>query len=276
MKLNSQFTRCRHFAVDIGNSGLRVVEVAAVDGPVAEPHRINWLCSPEGLDPQDESLACGLVPLIPSDRSICWWISSVNRPATKMLTQLLDQHGCEYRLIDYRQLPMLVEVDFPERVGIDRLLAAYAASHYCSDERFVVVQAGSAVTVDLVVREAVESKSTQLKFMGGAILPGVPMMLRLLGRAADMLPELNAKELVNLPVLPGKNTESAMIAGCSSCLVGGVQHLIHRYQSGQGIQQVVISGGDGPLIAPHLTSVVTVVPHLVLQGICKLVRANSN
>lgn len=94
------------------------------------------------------------------------------------------------------------------------------------------------------------------------------MMLRLLGKSADLLPELDAEKLVNPPPSPGKNTAAAMLLGASSCLVGGVQHLVDRYrqQIGQNTP-VVISGGDGPLLVSHLRQPIRVVTDLVLQGI---------
>jgi type III pantothenate kinase len=263
-------------AVDIGNSGLRAVPIPSNDRLLDEPIRINWHASSESANQHASNAWTGqLDHLLTENPGAVWWISSVNRPATEHLTQFLSEKGAQYRLLDYRQLPVEVEVDFPERVGIDRLLAAIAAGHFSTTDRFVVVQAGSAVTVDLVARvTGVETpgESAKLRFLGGAILPGVPMMLRLLGRAADMLPELHAADLVNLPDLPGKNTEAAMIAGCSSCLVGGVQHLIHRYQATGKVQSIIVSGGDGPLLAPYLDTPVTVVPHLVLQGVAQVAR----
>ena len=100
------------------------------------------------------------------------------------------------------------------------------------------------------------------------------MVLRLLGQAADLLPELEARELVELPPLPGRNTEAAMLAGVASGLVGGVQHLVQRYrqQHAQSLP-IVISGGDGPLLLPHLPPPVYEIPQLVLEGLRLLTTA---
>ncbi len=266
-------------AVDIGNSGMRVVPTGADNTFLDDLLRINWPAA--GSDQAGNHSATWLTQLdriVAETPSARWWISSVNRPVTDQLASYLTKQKCEFTLIDYKLLPIEVQVDFPERVGVDRLLAALAAGNCTSADQFVVIQAGSAVTVDLVARHCGTKDgkpNDRLCFLGGAILPGVPMMLRLLGRAADMLPELHASDLVRLPDLPGKNTESAMIAGCSSCLVGGVQHLIHRYQSKANVQSIIVSGGDGPLLAPYLDTPVTVVPHLVLQGIAQLTALAS-
>lgn len=282
----------RKFAVDIGNSGARIVALPDTGDDLHEPLRINWQfvasdgststqadASSRKGSPNDELRfrpdqsewveRLNSIADFGSTSPTQWWISSVNRPASEVLQGFLaKQANCEVHWINYQTLPMSVEVDYPARVGIDRLLAALAACHFCDQDRLIVIQAGSAVTVDLVERTGASSFGKPFRFSGGAILPGVPMMLQLLGRAADMLPEIDANDLVNLPELPGKNTEAAMVAGCSSCLVGGVQHLVDRYRKQFGLPlPIILSGGDGPLLAPHLSSPIKMIPQLVMQGI---------
>lgn len=303
------------YAIDIGNSGLRIAQVSPLDQPV-DPVRISWrlghhsdlhVSAGQSETTSDKSPIASQVEsrfipgqsdwtrllkrFVSSEHSSTWWISSVNRPACDVLTHWLDsQPNCHWKRITYQHVPMQMDVDLPERVGIDRLLAAYAACeslrkvklqgelglgkrHGCGE--LVVIQAGSAVTVDLVRIDSMESRTMGV-FCGGAILPGVPMMLGLLGKAADLLPELDAKEMVALPELPGKNTEAAMKAGTSSCLVGGVQHLVARYRERYDMQlPVIVSGGDGPLLLPFLSPPVSQIPHMVLEGIRLLVTNES-
>lgn len=290
-RLKTSSSSHRKFAVDIGNSGARIVALPDTGDVMPEPLRINWQFvtsdSPTSIPTEASSRKSNsrddelrfrpdqsewverLKSIADFGSPTQWWISSVNRPASEVLQGFLaKQANCEVHWINHQTLPMSVEVDYPARVGIDRLLAALAACHFCDEDRLIVIQAGSAVTVDLVERTGASSFGKPFRFSGGAILPGVPMMLQLLGRAADMLPEIDANDLVNLPELPGKNTEAAMVAGCSSCLVGGVQHLVERYRKQFGLPlPIILSGGDGPLLAPHLTSPITMISQLVMQGI---------
>jgi len=270
-------------AVDIGNSGVRVVCLPQnPQAALPEPLRINWrkdtdltaqdlwLFSPEQIAWEEY-----LSPFIQGASTVEWWISSVQRAASGSLEAFLKSHSnCRVQNMDFRRLPLEVDVDYPERVGIDRLLAAYAACRLVDTRPLLVIQAGSAVTVDLVqgcyapLDNGVKSRQLFGRFSGGAILPGVPMMLRLLGSAADMLPTVAAAEMIELPPLPGRNSQAAMLAGVSSCLVGGVQHLIRRYREAHGEPvPIVLSGGDGPLLKPHLTEPIVEVNHLVLQGL---------
>ena len=156
----------------------------------------------------------------------------------------------------------------PEKVGLDRLLAASAAARRIDARPLVVVQAGSAVTVDLLTnREGTDT------FEGGAILPGVPMMLRLLGRAAERLPQLEAQDFRDLPELPGKNTTEAMQCGVTAATAGGLELLTRRYRQAYPDASVVVSGGDGPHLFHLLEDPKIELPHLVLHGLLDLALA---
>ena len=196
-----------------------------------------------------------------------WLVSSVQRNAESHLRQCVERIGClAYHPLTHPDVGLEVAVDQPERVGIDRLLAAYAAAELTESRPLIVIQAGSAITVDWLVAPR--------RFCGGAIMPGVPMMLRLLSQAADLLPKVAAEELLDLPALPGRNTAAAMKAGACSAVVGGVQHLIARYRTTEHPSAlVVLSGGDGPRLAAHLPGPIIEADHLVLRGLASRARA---
>lgn len=288
-----------NLAIDIGNSGLRLSLLDVERQGVGEPLRINWshgcreqVTALSSVGSESRSLADRFppdsedwFPIVDqwlaqqelaqqslaqhtASEAATWLISSVRGDATARLTEFIQRRpGDVPRVIGFRDVPMQVEVDLPERLGIDRLLAAFAAAATNDARPLIVIQAGSAVTIDLVTRIA-DGGDT---FAGGAILPGVPMMLRLLGRGADMLPEIDADDLIELPPLPGKNTEAAMLCGTSSALVGGIQHLVGRYRDAFGPDTpVVISGGDGMRLSPYLAPPVRVQDHLVQRGLLRL------
>lgn len=264
-------TQPQIICVDIGNSGLRCARL--VDGAVGEVLRIDWPVHFSTSDTADhhadgppflvDRLTNWLSGFAPESTQSRWLVSSVQRTIESHLRRCVERLGGEYRLVTYTDLAIEVRVDQPERVGIDRLLAAQAAMTQSPARPLIVIQAGSAITVDLV-----EHRN---QFSGGAILPGVPIMLRLLSSAADLLPQVAAIELFELPPLPGKNTSAAMSAGTSSAVVGGVQHLVARYREQCGLQTpVILSGGDGPRLAPHIPGPLLVVDHLVLRGLAIL------
>ncbi len=318
------------FGVDIGNSGLRIALLDLAHRELGSMLRVNWCpadsqairrCSQEAdrYLPDDNAWIKHIEQFIAStapDRSLHshrWLISSVRRDALVVLQNYLQQVNCHHfchciEVVDYTQIPLALDVDFPERVGIDRLLAALAATDLTASRPAIVVQAGSAVTVDLIQswpdaprrqaacpspslspdspsRDYAQQQSTPHTtqqhhllgtFAGGAIVPGVPMMLRLLGKGADQLPEIDADDLLELPKLPGKNTEEAMTCGAAFALVGGVSLLIDRYRKQYGSAvPVILSGGDGMRLAPYIPQPLIVRPHLVHRGLLKLAELSS-
>lgn len=280
-----------YLGVDIGNSGLKVSTFSTDLSVLEKTKRISWRQSDQevslrkkgdvrylpGDDAWGEELKGFVSEVVPVDSSVVWLVSSVRRDASQVLERFIAQFpGHDCRTVDYLQLPLQLNVERPEKVGIDRLLAALAACTVSQQRPLVVVQAGSAVTVDLVHDFSGTGDEIGV-FSGGAILPGVPMMLRLLGTAADMLPELDADDLTELPNLPGNNTEQAMLCGAASSLIGGVCHLVGRYREAYDPElQVIISGGDGPRLAPYIPAPTAIEPHLVQRGLLELARMQWN
>lgn len=265
----------RCFGVDIGNSGLRVVRI---DGPGIGPiKRLYWHSGPrvgnaDRFDPASETWLAALDEEFSEGAQ--WFVSSVRRDAAAILREgITANKGStvhEVDLVALQKLGLQVNVKVPERVGVDRLVAAFAASQLTEARPLVVIQAGSAVTVDLLAGADGDS------FEGGAIVPGVPMMLRLLGASADQLPEMDADELTEMPEPPGKNTEEAMICGAASALVGGVRDLVTRYRKKYGNSvKLVLSGGDGMRIAPFLDPPLCLHPDLVLQGLFEIAKRHD-
>jgi pantothenate kinase type III len=94
-----------------------------------------------------------------------------------------------------------------ERVGDDRIAGALGALYLDPKCPWVVVDVGTAVTVN-AVRPA---RGRGLpRFEGGLIFPGAEISLRALTEHTAQLPELNAQISAARPVFIGKNTEDAM------------------------------------------------------------------
>jgi type III pantothenate kinase len=152
------------------------------------------------------------------------------------------------------------------------LLASFGAYRYLAEQGPVVtVQAGTAITVDLVDRDGT--------FVGGSIMPGIGLSLFSLGRGTSLLPWLAEGDLQGICPLPGKNTEEAIRVGVQAAAIGGVEHLVKRYRAslGSAMTPVIISGGDGAWIAHHVPPPIHVVDQLVLRALITIFgSADSN
>ncbi|HRJ50033.1 MAG TPA: type III pantothenate kinase, partial [Phycisphaerales bacterium] len=158
-------------------------------------------------------------------------------------------------------MPMALDDD--STVGQDRLLAAMGA-YSRAGQACVVIDAGTAVTVDFVDGEGT--------FQGGAIAPGLTMMLDSLHRGTAALPKMEF--LVPDPArgVIGKDTRHAMTIGVRAAVTGMARVLIDSYAEVFGAYpQVVATGGDAAIFEND-PLVEHIVPDLVLLGIAEACR----
>jgi len=179
--------------------------------------------------------------------------------------------GCRPIVMNsHQQIPILVDVDFPDRVGMDRLLNVFAAGRLMTETRpAIVVDSGTATTVDLMTSDFV--------FRGGSILPGLRLSAHAMHDYTARLPLLNVdQELVDLPELPGRNTEDAMRAGLFIGQLGAVRELIARLTAATSERfmecaspSIFVTGGGGRHLAGHLSGA-RYVDSLPLHGLAML------
>ncbi len=184
------------------------------------------------------------------------WIASVNPEVSSRVAGELERGGVDVVVVgEDERVPIDVEVDEPSRVGVDRLLAAFAASMLYGSP-VVVVCAGTAITVDLV-----DGKGS---FVGGVICPGFGMMAAALHRFTASLPLVRPGGEV---VLPGKNTLCAINSGVLLAGRSVVAEVVERYRQLVGLDvPVVVSGGDAELLCTGETPGVAVHRDIVLEG----------
>ncbi|MFO0962119.1 MAG: type III pantothenate kinase [Phycisphaerales bacterium] len=147
--------------------------------------------------------------------------------------------------------------------GQDRLLAAAAAFDLLK-QAVIVVDAGTAVTVDFIDGEGV--------FHGGAIAPGAQMQLDALHARTAALPKVEFARPSDEEAF-GRNTVDAMQIGVFEGIRGMTQALVERYSSSYGAFPLVLAtGGDAEALFEDSDLVARVVPDLVLRGILVAVR----
>lgn len=197
---------------------------------------------------------------------LAWCVASVHRAAAERLRDWVqNERGEPLRQLGYRDVPIEIDVDRPDRVGMDRLVAAVGANAVRRQGRpAVVIDLGTAVTVDVV--------DDRGRFAGGAILPGLRLAASALADRTDALPEV----LVDLDLPPepiGKSTEHAIQSGLYWGTVGAVRELIGRVaDTYPGRPHVLLTGGDTRRLGPLLDDRTRWIPHLVLAGIALSVR----
>jgi type III pantothenate kinase len=166
-------------------------------------------------------------------------------------------------------LPLRVNVEHPDRVGIDRLLDAVAANVIrAPDKPVVVVDAGTATTVNFI--------SSEGAFEGGAILPGIELGARALHQYTALLPLIDVPSLLLNPVESlGRNTPAAISSGLWFGHIGAVRELVTRLSDSPNRPPLLlVTGGNGRWLAPALGSHVRFEPDLALHGLAFVAMTN--
>ena len=159
-----------------------------------------------------------------------------------------------------------IDYDDPARIGVDRLAAAAAAHRATPAGRAtVVVDAGTALTVD-----AIDAAGT---FRGGAIAPGLRLGLSALSAGTSFLPQV---ELATTTPLLGKNTQDGLRSGALHGAAALVEGFCTRMAAVlDSPVAVFLTGGDAPLLHPHIAATHTCDPHLVLRGLALAYRRHT-
>jgi len=141
-------------------------------------------------------------------------------------------------------------------LGSDRWCAMIGALHVI-ESGFIVVDCGSAITIDVV---------SQLgKHLGGYILPGFSMMKQSLGmHTAEVQVDLD----FITPILTPSNSTQGCVDSAIYLSVIKLIETVFEQQEKQGKEvQCVLTGGDAALVAKLLSIKYVMMPELVLDGL---------
>lgn len=159
-------------------------------------------------------------------------------------------------------LPLQNRYERPELLGVDRLVAAYAARRIMPEAAaLIVVDFGTALTIDCVVGEA---------FLGGLIFPGLDVAASALANCSARLPAVQPGD-EDGELLPGRDTATCIRRGLLYGYAAVAEGLCGRLKAGLPEPvQVVATGGHAGLIAPFAHVFDKVVPGLVMLGLEKI------
>lgn len=256
-------------AIDVGNTA---VKLAVRRGDATVEHSIGlttqgW-CE-AALTRVQESLSCEVAR---------WRVASVHEAAaTRLLAAIKNaKQDADVKIVSRADVPMTMDVDFPDQLGIDRLLSAYATWNRWQQPS-VVIDAGSAVTIDWV--------DDCGRYCGGVILPGLNLQSRALAIGTAALPQVSWQSDVNWqsdrPIpLPAKNTSDAIRSGILVGTAAAIDAFVDNYRelSGRGQREsvrIVLTGGDSLALSPRIRNSHQVVANLVCRGLLDLPCVSS-
>ncbi len=187
----------------------------------------------------------------------CIWISSVaSAEAEDELSRLLvARWGVQpwFARTPARSGELVNSYADPSRMGVDRWLAMLGAWRR-QPGRLCVVDAGSALTIDLVAPDGGHE--------GGYIIPGPALMERALLLDTD---RVRFAEDVDYRLSPGTSTAEAVRHGIAVAQAGALALVLRR--SAVKASELVFCGGGGELLMALADSGGKYVPDLVFEGL---------
>ena len=187
--------------------------------------------------------------LLPEAESV--WLSAVAHPN---IVQDIRAQFTNVKLVEplkqYGRLTL--SYDAPSKLGIDRFLAMLGALERFPDSSLLVIDAGSAVTFDVL-----DSKGMH---QGGLIMPGIKAL-------RESFPKFSTSDLSLTSSALKNNTEGAWRSGTHAMLVSAINSQIRNFELEYPGGVVTICGGTAKEVLKELPESVKPFDNLVLDGL---------
>ena len=241
----------RRLVIDVGNSAMKA---ACFDGTTLQPPVYRHAAGDwAAIDRAATNLGV---------RYIIY--STVANVPSERWTDKWEQDGRRVFALDRsRPLPFAADYNVAE-LGQDRIAAVAGTLGLLRTAR-LIVDAGSCVTFELVDADD--------RYRGGNISPGLRMRLRAMHEGTARLP-LVAPDHPQGDV--GRSTHAALQHGGLRGIVYEAEGLWHRLRTDHPDLHLCFTGGDAPLLLPHVTVPCTHYPNLVLRGLNQILSTYVN
>jgi type III pantothenate kinase len=191
-------------------------------------------------------------------------ISSVVNYSREIIDYLRSQYATCIELNHYTPIPLENRYLTPDTLGYDRIAAAVGAYTICPGKNVLVIDAGTAITYDIVTAEG--------EFLGGNISQGIGIRFKSLNKYTNRLPLLERPES---PPLLGSSTREAIQSGIVNGLLFEMDGFIDAFSKEYPKLQVVLTGGDAKYFVGKLKNSIFVDPNLNLIGLNRILEHNA-
>lgn len=160
-------------------------------------------------------------------------------------------------------IPIRSSYKTPETLGKDRIAAAVAAWHAFPEQNLLIIDAGTAITMDLVTKDG--------NFIGGAISPGIDMRFKALHTFTGRLPLVKRK---NIKYLTGTTTEESISTGVINGIALEIDGIINNYKVLYPDLISIFGGGDSKFLLKRLKNSIFALPNPVINGLQIILNYN--
>ena len=154
----------------------------------------------------------------------------------------------------------------PKEIGADRIAAAIGAITIKKDTDLIIVDMGTATTVDVV--------TAGREYSGGAIIPGIGMSVHSLADGTAQLPSVEVKQPEKIC---GTSTIEAIQSGIFFGQAGAIRELCELFEKNVfgGKRPYIIGTGGFARLFENYGIFDQIVPDLVLRGLLTALSLNA-
>ncbi|MGK7395856.1 MAG: type III pantothenate kinase [Candidatus Cyclobacteriaceae bacterium M3_2C_046] len=211
---------------------------------------------------EDKLPVSELVDLVNSNLPQHLIIGSVRKNVRDIMNQF-DENISIMKLDHLLPVPVKIEYQTPETLGVDRIAGVVGASIKFPGEDILVIDCGTCITYDLITSKKI--------YLGGAITPGYHMKLKALNTFTANLPLV---ELDQGDWLIGKSTHECILSGVIHGTIAELDGMIQNYQQLFKNLKIILTGGGANFFESKLKGSIFAVPHLVLYGLNSILIYN--
>lgn len=163
---------------------------------------------------------------------------------------------CEFARTEAESAGLTNSYEQPEKMGVDRWLAAVAAYNECRSA-VLVVDLGSALNA-----EVVDDSGCHL---GGYIIPGAGLMRQALLEGTE---RVRFGDKLPVSLVLGRSTAESVDYGIAVAMVGTIKQIIEQASKSlpEGFN-IVLTGGGAQSVRPYLPDTLHWRPDLVMDGL---------
>lgn len=162
------------------------------------------------------------------------------------------------------KVPLKNMYETPETLGCDRLAAAVGADVLYPRSNILIVDFGTAITIDLVTAKG--------EFMGGNISPGAMTRFRALH---DYTTKLPLRSHSDDTALISSNSNQAVESGVINGIVYEIEGYIARLSRDYEDLKIIFTGGDSNFFAKRLKNTIFATYDLVVYGLNRILEYNA-
>lgn len=240
-----------NLAIDIGTSQ---VKLAIIDnGQVVDNFRTDNLSEQYIQNLLDENEGVKSV------------IMSTTREQDLAMERFIAEHVDKFVIFDHNMpTPLKNLYATPETLGMDRLAAAVGASAIYPKTNLLIVDFGSAITIDRVSAEG--------EYLGGNISPGVSIRFKALHQFTQRLP---LRALTANSTMFGDTTNTAIENGVINGITYEIEGYIAHLERENKEFRIIFTGWDGNFFANRLKNTIFVTHDLVVYGLDRILEYNA-